>query len=179
IFTMAGEQYRYLENQGGGNHLIIRNNVINNARFHNQESFIDTWYSGLDASVRNMVQPVANTFTTGFIPHEEVTWTNAAINSPTNLYQFPEADADVSRVVPGGTPRAFPLSVADVTRLFGNRQERRLLHIPPYGAYWMLRTPGASGHGWIVSMGGWMGGDRLNTWGGPEGGARPALIINQ
>ncbi len=165
IFTMAGEQYRYLENQGSGNHLIIRNNVISNARFHNQESFIDTWYSGLDASVRNMVQPVANTFTTGAIPHEDVTWTDGTINRPTNLHDFPEADADVSRVVPGGTPRAFPLSVADVTRLFGNRQERRLLHIPPYGAYWMLRTPGTPGHGWLVSMGGWIGGDLPDTWG--------------
>ena len=95
------------------------------------------------------------------------------------MHDFPEADADVSRVVPGGTPRAFSLSVADVTRLFGNRQERRLVHTHPQNSFWMLRTPGAPRYGWIVTMQGWVSGTHLDTFGGASGGARPALIINQ
>jgi hypothetical protein len=65
IFTMAGQQYRYLENMGNGNHLIIRNNAIRNVSWNNQEAQLTSWYAGLHSAVQAMVQPVANSFTTG------------------------------------------------------------------------------------------------------------------
>ncbi|MEY8458216.1 hypothetical protein [Lactococcus ileimucosae] len=177
IFTMAGEQYRYLENQGGGNHLIIREDAIRHARFHNQDTFNNTWYGNLDPAVQAMVQPVANTFVTGQVGLGELTWTDGAINRPTNLSDFPAVAEDETRVDSSGTPRAFSLSMADIIRIFPNRESRRIPEQPD-GVFWMTRTPASANNGWLISMGGWFS-DLEDTWGGSRGGTRPALIVRQ
>ena len=118
VFTMVGEQYRYLEDMGNGNHMIIRHEVIRYASFDEQPQVLSNWFSGLDAEVRGMVQPV-------LIPHpapsmtQEIIWTGGISNwIPANLASFPAAD-DVTTVDSSGTPQAFALSLADVTRLSG------------------------------------------------------------
>ncbi|MGL4334875.1 MAG: hypothetical protein ACRCSC_07425, partial [Lactococcus garvieae] len=44
IFTMEGEQYRYLENMGNGNHMIIRNDALRNVSWDAQEGVLTSWY---------------------------------------------------------------------------------------------------------------------------------------
>ena len=59
IFTMANEQYRYLEDMGDGNHMIIRNDAIRNRSWNEQEAELTAWYGQLDSAVQAMVQPQA------------------------------------------------------------------------------------------------------------------------
>jgi hypothetical protein len=178
IFTMSGEQYRYLENMGDGNHMIIRNNAIRAVSWNDQEARLTSWYSNLDSAVQAIVQPVANSFTTGSVGDGSVALTgNRWI--PTNL-TGPVAD-DITQVVPGGTARAFALSLADVTRLSGED-----LGFPYHAqrgstalGWWWLRTPAPSSLAWRVVTSGELWGTfgRINILG--DGGVRPALIINQ
>ncbi|MEY8444017.1 hypothetical protein AALA52_07165 [Lactococcus ileimucosae] len=144
IFTMAGEQYRYLENQGGGNHMIIRNASLGSTTFDNQDNALSDWYNNLDLAVQSMVRPVANTFQNdGKVSQQEINWGESNLWIPTNLHDFPDVAEDETRVDTSGTPRAFSLSLADVTRLSGpdrafpNFNER----LSSNNAGWWLRTP--------------------------------------
>ncbi|WP_257617269.1 hypothetical protein, partial [Lactococcus garvieae] len=180
IFTMSGEQYRYLENMGNGNHMIIRNNTIRSVSFNGQAARLTTWYNNLDSAVQAIVQPVANSFTTGNVADTAVTFTGGTRWIPTNLTGA-VAD-DITQVVPGGTARAFALSVADVTRLSGED-----LGFPYHAqrgstalGWWWLRTPGASDLAWRVATGTHAGQLRATghvTGSDAYGGVRPALII--
>ncbi|MCB6144151.1 hypothetical protein LI288_14195, partial [Lachnospira pectinoschiza] len=58
VFTMAGEQYKYLEDMGNGNHMIIRHEAIRDTTFNDQPQVLSNWLSGLDADVQGIVQPV-------------------------------------------------------------------------------------------------------------------------
>lgn len=103
---------------------------------------------------------------------------------PTNLADFPTVAGDVSNVNPSGTPQAFALSLADLTRLstpegpFPNLRERR--GVPT--SWWWTRTPGNSVASYIVRPN---GGIYLHTmtsdYGetGANGGVRPAIIVHQ
>ncbi|MEY8458412.1 hypothetical protein AALA58_04780, partial [Lactococcus ileimucosae] len=181
-FTMAGEQYRYLENQGGGNHLIIRNDVIRNHALGNQEIELQSWYSALDSSVQAMVQPVSNNFDTGTVTDADIIWSVDADRwIPMNLVDFLPAATDATQVDSSGTPRAFSLSLADVTRLSGSGLAfpTRLQRGGDNNSWWWLRTPGGAIHThWQVTAGGllvaWRN-DAVNI----NGAFRPALIINQ
>ncbi|MEY8459401.1 hypothetical protein AALA58_09945, partial [Lactococcus ileimucosae] len=189
IFTMAGEQYRYLENMGANNHMIIRNEVITATTFHNKENRSNQWYSNLDPTVQAMVQPVSDNFVTGRIENAEAIWSAGGTRwVPTNLGAFPEVAADVTQVDPTGSPRAFVLSLADVTRLSGpgrafpNPQERTVSN----GTWWWFRTLGNTVGAFPDNLeGGWrdhegaLHGDLSMTHLSPNGGVRPALIINQ
>ncbi|MEY8538851.1 hypothetical protein AALM99_10395, partial [Lactococcus muris] len=187
IFTMAGEQYRYLENMGSGNHMIIREGVFA-ASFNNQDERHDEWYDTLEPVVQAMVQPVSNSFETGAIPTSGVSWPGGIGNwrwIPTNLYEFPEAEDDVTRVDASGTPRAFALSFADVVRLSGPGRAfpniwRRL---GTGGTEWWTRTPADANMGWSLlnrngegRLEGGLFGHHLE---GTNQGGRPAIIINQ
>ncbi|MEY8442911.1 hypothetical protein AALA52_01315, partial [Lactococcus ileimucosae] len=183
IFTMAGEQYRYLENQGGGNHMIIWNSRRDSS-FNNQENRNNQWFDSLDSTVKAMVQPVAYSFVT-----EETGFETVILDSgrfmPTNLHDFPEVATDETRVVLGGTPRAFSLSLADVARLSGPGRAfpsslERLTREGMDNNGWWLRTPATDIHGWHISAnngGLFDGGARESLWGAR--GIRPAIIINQ
>ncbi|MEY8458071.1 hypothetical protein [Lactococcus ileimucosae] len=187
IFTMAGEQYRYLENQGGGNHLIIRNDVITSVSWNNQNTRLNQWYDALDSTVRTMVRPVSDNFVTGSVMQTEITW-EGVLWLPSNLFAFPEVALDETRVDSSGTSRAFALSLADVTRLSGpgrafpNHEQR----LSGNELAWWLRTPAGSFDGseraWRVtrryddgSLGQLRGGHPV----GGGGNIRPALIIHQ
>jgi hypothetical protein len=178
IFTMAGEQYRYLENMGNGNHLIIRNDTILNTSWNAQEGVLTSWYGQLDPAVQAMVQPVANSFTTGEVADDSVIWTGGNRWLPNNLEGA--VAADQTQVLPGGTARAFALSLADVTRLSGpglgfpNHAQRGSVAL----GWWWLRTPAAGTNAWLVGLIGDLLGNAARTSSNTSGGVRPALIIN-
>ncbi|MEY8459218.1 hypothetical protein AALA58_09005, partial [Lactococcus ileimucosae] len=185
IFTMAGEQYRYLENQGGGNHLIIRNESIRSVSFDGKDTVLNNWYAALDPAVQNMVQPVANSFTVGNVTANDIIWAGQNRWLPANLYVFPVVAADISQVDTSGTPRAFALSLADVTRLsgpglaFSNHDER----VGSNDTYWALRTFADSNNefNWQISNAAGYGrlhSTRTNTV-SSSGGIRPVLIVQQ
>ncbi|WP_251713101.1 hypothetical protein [Lactococcus ileimucosae] len=183
IFTMAGEQYRYLENQGSGNHMIIRNNVITEISFVQQEEELDSWYDSLHSEVRARVQPVANNFITGSVPDDVVTFDGGVRWIPNNLQG--DVAADVTTVVQGagGSSRAFALSLADVTRLSGPGQAfpNSLGRTATNSNSWWLRTPGAPGFAWHVNFQrpGQLFANNNVSFTHPVRGIRPAIIINQ
>ena len=118
-FTMAGEEYIYLENQGSGNHMIIRHATIPNTMPQDQDQVFTEWFSSLDAEVRAMVQPVDIPAPAPAVDDALITFIGAAGTDrwiPDNLTDFPAAAGDVTSVNPSGTPQAFSLSLADVTR---------------------------------------------------------------
>ncbi|WP_042753262.1 hypothetical protein, partial [Lactococcus garvieae] len=178
VFTMAGEQYRYLEDMGNGNHMIIRNNAIRNVSWNDQEAELATWYSTLGSAVQAIVQPVANSFTTGEVADEDVTFIgNRWI--PNNLAG--QVADDITQVVPGGTARAFALSLADVARLSGEglgfpyKEQRSTITL----GWWLLRTPAPSYIAWVVDTNGTLVVGPPHTESSTNGGVRPALIIHQ
>ncbi|HBC90993.1 MAG TPA: hypothetical protein DCZ00_06070 [Lactococcus sp.] len=184
VFTMAGEQYRYLENMGSGNHMIIRNHTFANTSFAQEEEVFDSWFDGLEPAVQDRVQPVSDDFVTGNVPYGDITFDGPGPRwIPNNLDDFPEVAADVTRVDTGGTSRAFSLSLADVTRLSGpgrafpNHAER----VGGGDTWWRLRTHGESSvRGWFVNNGDGIGGELSvvgHGWTAGSGGLRPALII--
>ncbi|MEY8537358.1 hypothetical protein AALM99_02700, partial [Lactococcus muris] len=194
IFTMAGEQYRYLENMGSGNHMIIRNGVITNIPLTQHEAELNTWRQALAPEVQAMIQPVSVPYIGPAILDEDIVWEGGWrwIMSASNLDQFPDAAADITQVDSGGTPRAFALSLADVLRLSGpgrafpNREQRAA----PNNILWWTRTPSSQGlnpdTGWFVNRDtgvtnatGWLNAHWGINAAGANGGMRPALIINQ
>ncbi|MEY8538898.1 hypothetical protein AALM99_10735 [Lactococcus muris] len=189
IFTMAGEQYRYLENMGSGNHMIIRNEAIRNVSWNDQEAELVSWYDALHADVRTMVQPVSDNFDTGAVRHGDLTWTGSTQAwLPSNLTDFPLVAADVTDVDTSGTPRAFALSLADVARLSGSGQAfpNPAGRIGANNSWWWLRTRAQAGHAWVIlhrghgqDLSGALNGGHTSQGANTGGGSRPALIINQ
>ncbi|SFL19127.1 hypothetical protein [Lactococcus garvieae] len=179
IFTMSGQQYRYLENMGNGNHMIIRNDLIRERSWDELDETLESWYGGLDPEVQAMVQPVANSFTTGEVADDAVTFTGGTRWIPNNLEGA--VAADITQVVPSGTARAFALSLADVTRLSGPR-----LAFPNHAqrssaalGWWLLRTPAPEEAAWSVRPTGNLTGLVERTASTTGGGVRPALILHQ
>ncbi|BAK59222.1 hypothetical protein ACYYIR_08460 [Lactococcus garvieae] len=186
VFTMAGEQYLYLEDMGNGNHMIIRFEAVRNANFHDQPQVLSNWFSGLDAEVRGMVQPVSIPAVVPSIsdgasaPWEGERWLPAEWEAT----RFDAVRADRTAVNSSGTPQAFALSLADVVHLstetgpfpnFARRMGAR-------NTWWWLRTPGSPGHAWLVNNRDYVG--RLTGWNAEiggifNGGVRPAIIIHQ
>ena len=184
IFTMAGEQYRYLENMGNGNHMVINNRTLNGISFAQQGTALGTWYNALDASVRAMVQPVSIPASPPAVADSSITWISEGAYErwlPANLDSFPEVAGDVTLVNPSGTPQAFALSLADVTRLSGPGRAFPNLRGRLAGdiGWWWTRTPSASGFAWFVHHPALLLGNRAVTFISPPGGMRPALIIRQ
>lgn len=186
IFTMAGERYRYLENMGSGNHMIIRSDAFGQVAQPGVIPEINNWYANLNPAVQAMVQPVTDNFTTGTVAQNDILFENGWWQ-PTNLASFPVVAADVTTVLPGGTPRAFPLSMADVVRLSGpNRAFATLVDRGAgNGLWWRLRTPGqtAGGVNSTWSVGGFVASvgalTAVITDGFTDIGVRPAIIIHQ
>ncbi|WP_285006219.1 DUF6273 domain-containing protein, partial [Lactococcus formosensis] len=178
IFTMANEQYRYLEDMGDGNHLIIRNNFIHSPSWNHLDETLSTWYGQLDSAVQAMVQPVANEFTTGEVADGDVTFTGGTRWIPDNLEG--DVGSDITQIVSGGTRRAFALSLADVARLSGeglgfpNHAQRGSTAL----GWWWLRTPAPDGFAWLVNANGRLNGNYVRTWSEGNAHVRPALIIN-
>lgn len=186
IFTMAGEQYRYLEDMGEGNHMIIKNegfvaqSVPLDPGFHAHEG----WYSTLDDTVKSIVQPVANPFITDSFPAANLNWEQKDTHNwiPTNLENFSTQAGDLTTVSSEGRRGAFSLSLADVTHLsqngaFSNLADRTISS----GSSWSTRTRanpnpmGAPPSQFVVlASGALQSAFGTNT----AHHARPALIIN-
>nr|UKS69016.1 hypothetical protein G8766_07505 [Lactococcus garvieae] len=184
VFTMAGEQYLYLEQQGA-NHMIIRHVPLSHTTFNGQPQVLSDWFSALDAEVQGMVQPVVIPEPAPAIPFaaSSLNWLDGIVHwIPTNLSDFPGVVEDVTTVNPSGTPQAFALSVADVVRLSGegltfpNMRSRVARHLLP----WWLRTPGDSDTFWSIAGtdGRLVHAHHIDAiW--EHAGVRPAIIIHQ
>lgn len=188
LFIMAGQQFRYLENQGGGNHLIIRNTPIFNVSWNNQSDEKNIWYSNLiktEPVLEEMIQPVALPAfndVAGVVSGSGglATWEFVGSHRwvPLDLNAFPEVANDETFRDISGSKQAFSLSLADVKRLsgpglgFSNLAQRS-------SGWWWLRTPAGSSLAWVIHMDGGLNAplDRSFIQGG--GGTRPALIIYQ
>ncbi|MFP7215647.1 hypothetical protein NG812_04285 [Lactococcus garvieae] len=189
VFTMAGEQYRYLEDMGNGNHMIIRHEAIRNTSFSDQPQVLADFYAELAPAVQAIVAPVADEFTPGAI-FEADAGMDAQGWHVTNLASNPEVATDVTQVVPDGTRRAFALSLADVNRLSGpglgfpNFEQR----VGANNTWWWTRTPTP----FPPTPGAWN--VRSQRFSSPyatqlgvnhrdnnysSGGVRPAIIIHQ
>lgn len=194
LFTMAGTQYRYLENMGDGNHMIIRNDALRSGNWSAQfESSGATsligWFNTLPQSVRNISRPPTMSSPTPAILDENIIWRDQMIYGgrwlPTeenwNSLALAEIRGDVTGVATEGSGRAFSLSLADIFRLSGpgrafpNSAQRGSLAL----GWWWLRTPSSATHAWRVTRNGNIGGDLIRTHATDEGGVRPALIIHQ
>ncbi|MFK4926526.1 hypothetical protein [Lactococcus garvieae] len=187
VFTMAGEEYLYLEQQGA-DHLIIRHEAIRNTSFTNQPQVLSNWFSGLDAEVRGMVQPVSiPAIVPGISDAAAAPWVGERwLPAEWAATRFDAVRADRTAVNSSGTPQAFALSLADVVHLstetgpFPNHARR----VAARQSFWWFRTPDdtAGAHAWNVGGGLWSG--ELGGMGGVAtsnnaGGVRPAIIIHQ
>ncbi|MGL4247546.1 MAG: hypothetical protein ACRCR5_02000 [Lactococcus garvieae] len=188
VFTMAGEQYRYLEDQGSGNHMIIRHDSLRFTTFNEQPQVLSNWFSGLDAEVQAMVQPVSiPAVALQMLESLMLPWGGGFRWLPAEWEdtRFDIVRADRTVVNSSGTPQAFALSLADVVHLstetgpFPNYMEREGGRV----SWWWLRTLANSPeHAWVVHAGtmrGWLGGGTHVDNSIMSGGVRPALIINQ
>ncbi|WP_285016955.1 hypothetical protein, partial [Lactococcus garvieae] len=187
VFTMAGEEYLYLEDMGNSNHMIIRHEAIRNTSFTEQPQVLSNWFSGLDAEVQAMVQPVSIPDPVPAVSDASITWIVQGEQDrwlPTNLDSFPAVAGDVTTVNPSGTAQAFALSLADVTRLSGEGLAfpNHRLRLAARDSWWWLRTntliPSVS---WSVHLHfrGQLFGTRGHQAINPYGGVRPAIIIHQ
>ncbi|MFK4925076.1 hypothetical protein ACI1TM_00070 [Lactococcus garvieae] len=186
VFTMAGEQYKYLEDMGTGNHMIIRHEAIRDTTFNDQPQVLSDWFNGLDAEVRGMVQPVSIPFPAPSVAASLINLVAGGGTNywlPTNLADFPAVAGDLTAVNPSGTPQAFALSLADVVRLstpegpFPNGRAR----MGGRNSHWRTRTP-TQGSATAWGVGSW-GNGVLNGHMGVNFsnhtiGARPAIIVH-
>ncbi|MFK4952094.1 DUF6273 domain-containing protein [Lactococcus garvieae] len=196
VFTMAGEEYLYLEDQGSGNHMIIRHESIRETSFNDQPQVLSNWFSGLDAEVRGMVQPVSipDPAPTPGLLEASLTWEPAGW-VPTNFHlpEYLEAAADVTTVNLSGTAQAFALSFADVVHLStetGPFSTFRL-RVAARDSWWWTRTPSNINNinAWVITHSntvyhpssdgsGFLAARRQSNMISLHGGVRPALIIN-
>ena len=187
VFTMAGEQYKYLEDMGNGNHMIIRHEAIRNANFHDQPQVLNNWFSGLDVEVRGMVQPVSIPVVVPSISDGDAApWVGERwLPAEWAATRFDAVRADRTAVNSSGTPQAFALSLADVVHLstetgpFPNHAQR----VGARNSWWWQRTPsGILDAAWAVgwsALAGQMSGNTYATHNNSNGGVRPAIIVHQ
>ncbi|WP_251713113.1 hypothetical protein [Lactococcus ileimucosae] len=196
LFTIDNQRFRYLEDMGDGNHLIIRDSMIRHSTttWNAQPTELQNWYSALiqaEPALEPMVQPVTIPNPAPNVAYASITWTGTGTRwLPANLASFPAVAGDLTTVDEGdGVKQAFALSLADVTKLsqlggaFSNHAERAAGGQGIANGWW-LRTPGASGRAWLVSSiaYGFVGqllGNRDITGPNAETGVRPALILHQ
>lgn len=147
IFTLRGTEYRYLENKGNGNHLVITNFPVAFGTAWNASGVPDYNGSSLDLAMRNFhdtqpsvirrqVQPVQSTFPNAFANEPEgwLTWNGGgfALHPPEiwlgsigdnfnfNHSSVPAAMRDdLTTYTPGGERKAFALSMADLAQVTG------------------------------------------------------------
>ncbi|MGF2925234.1 hypothetical protein ACFX18_08140, partial [Lactococcus garvieae] len=192
VFTMAGEEYLYLEQQGA-NHMIIRHESIRGTTFIEQPQVLSNWFSGLDAEVQAMVQPVS---IPAVVPHVywgdvHSSWEGGYRWLPAGWATNPifnAARADRTTVNSSGTPQAFALSLADVVHLSTETGPfpNIFLRASARNSWWWTRTRSRDGEyplHWLVygraprfgELHGQLGGGHIED----EGGVRPAIIIGQ
>lgn len=184
IFTMAGEQYRYLEDMGDGNHLIIRDYAIPYVMPTHQriDAPVATWYRNLRQETQDIVAPVANEFVmgNGSVIFSGSLWLNGIPRWILANELNPPLSTDITQVVPDGAKRAFGLSLADVQRLSGEGKPfpNMASRMSGNSIFYYLRTPaGGNAMGLINPEGGLEA--RTSDIPNHLRGIRPALIIHQ
>lgn len=196
IFTMAGEEYRYLASYrdtgmsglGNGNHMIIRNRRFSFLSWNDQEAALTNWFDSLSQELREeYVVPVASSptgtsFTTGIGSFTRGTGHWLITNLATN-----QAVANDRTVFsPNGVRRAFALSLADVQHLSSTGSigfnlpaiDRSSVDDEGRTGGWWLRTPEGPTTAWFIGSVGplyWT----TRTFDEVNRGVRPALIIRQ
>ncbi|MEY8537535.1 hypothetical protein AALM99_03600 [Lactococcus muris] len=147
-FSMRGTQYRYLENKGEGNHLVISHrgpsvawNTIPGINSYNGSTAdlaARSWHDNLPSVIRRQVQPVQKEFTgtgpdayaqgnvSGWVGDHGalsgvVPWIGTpGLNIDLNHAAFTNAlRNDFAEVDPSGERKAFVLSLAEVNHLSG------------------------------------------------------------
>ncbi|MEY8458738.1 hypothetical protein AALA58_06520, partial [Lactococcus ileimucosae] len=180
-FSMRGTQYRYLENKGDGNHLVITtagqfnsawntNAGVDSYNGSTLDNNMKNWHDNLPSVVRRQVQPVQKEFTG--------TGPDAMINDPSWItpngnfigapipivgterafildFEHPAFPAalknDFAEVDPNGEKKAFALSVAELNHLSGPGKAFPTMHSRRHLGW--LRTPFDSGHPWVIVHG--------------------------
>nr|UKS68750.1 hypothetical protein G8766_06005 [Lactococcus garvieae] len=188
VFTMAGEEYLYLEDQGSGNHMIIRHEAIRNTTFDQQDTVLTNFYNDLTDEVKDVVQPVSIPAVVAGISDTAATpWGGEGIRwlpAEWEATRFDSVRADRTAVNSSGMPQAFALSLADVVHLSTETGPfpNHTLRTAARDSWWWLRTPGAPDTGWVVNahgLRGQLGGFNGVSGSNGNGGIRPALIIHQ
>ena len=181
IFSMRGTQYRYLENKGDGNHLVMTTaHQINSAWNTNAgvdsyngstlDNNMKNWHDNLPSVVRRQVQPVQKEFTgTGpdamINDSSWITPNGNSVSAAIPIVGEPRAfildfehpaftDAlknDFAEVDPNGEKKAFALSVAEVNHLSG--PGKAFPTMASRSALWQLRTLFSSTHPWVIVPG--------------------------
>lgn len=209
IFTTEdGQAFRYLENQGAGNHMIIRNVTLHNVSWNAQPTRLDTWFNTeILQDLRDIVQPVSiperdevpgvrlqdvfeafSMFDTNYMSFWTVEDFFTAERIPVAVRE------DLTAVNRNGEPQAFALSLADVMHLsmtgsFREFSDRANASV----GWWHLRTPGGmratlpflfidepiGTRAWTVFADGSVSSLVFSNEVAMGGGARPALIIHQ
>ncbi|WP_394304443.1 hypothetical protein [Lactococcus muris] len=148
-FSMRGTQYRYLENKGEGNHLIMATgnqfgsawNTIAGVTSYNGSTLdnnMKNWHNNLPSVIRRQVQPVQKEFIgTGPEAHIGIaSWTtnfSGNLSSVIPIVGTPRAfildfehpaftealKNDFAEVDPNGEKKAFALSLAEFNHLSG------------------------------------------------------------
>ncbi|WP_042219616.1 hypothetical protein, partial [Lactococcus garvieae] len=191
VFTMAGEEYLYLEDMGNGNHMIIRHESIRGTTFTEQPQVLSNWFSGLDAEVQGRVQPVS---IPAVVPHVfwgdvHSSWEGGHRWLPAGWATNPVFDAaraDRTAVNSSGTPQAFALSLADVVHLSTETGPfpNIFLRAGARNSWWWTRTQSIENSlHWLVygraprfgELHGQIGAGHIAS----EGGVRPVIIIGQ
>ncbi|MFK4925765.1 hypothetical protein ACI1TM_03625 [Lactococcus garvieae] len=209
VFTMAGEEYLYLEDMGNGNHMIIRHEAMRHTSFNDQPQVLSDWFSGLDAEVQAMVQPVSipseapsitevaaapwerkedhrlpeqpiPDFLIGIIGEAGVRW----VPTEWEDTRFDAVRADRTVVNNSGTPQAFALSFADVVHLSTETGPfpNHAQRVAARNTWWWLSTPAVVPWlSWVMHHVG-IGQMTVGPAGGniqATGGPRPAIIIHR
>ncbi|MEY8537806.1 hypothetical protein AALM99_05035 [Lactococcus muris] len=147
-FSMRGTQYRYLENKGGGNHLVQTADFQINSAWNTNagvdsyngstlDNNMKNWHDNLPGVVRRQVQPVQKEFTgVGPDAHISEWWSGSwgahpgvgipIVGEPRAFildFEHPAfTDAlknDFATVDPNGEKKAFSISVAELNNISG------------------------------------------------------------
>ncbi|MFK4936037.1 hypothetical protein [Lactococcus garvieae] len=202
-FNLRNIQYRYLENKGDGNHLVMTTNMqffvptntiagVNSYNGSTIDLATKNWYNNLPSVVKRQVQPVQTLFT-GTGPEAAMpmapslggpsavpaglAWNGAAgFILDLNNPMFSQAlREDFAEVDPSGEKKAFILSVAEVNKFSGPGQALPTLASRMNGH--AVRTRFNATHPWTLNGdSGVLGAWSVlnNAW--PMGG-NPAFII--
>ena len=169
-----GEEFQVLKDLGSGNRLIIRRHVLEtNSVFRPAGSYISyhgstlesrnqSYYAGLSAEFKSIVQPVSNSFST-----------QAVESMDTDTLHL-------TQVVPNGVKTAFALSVADVNTsrvAWPTPGTRTATRSNGTAQQWWLRsaTTTASTGARLMFTNGDLGWNSVNT---TTVAVRPALVIH-
>ncbi|MCH1723464.1 hypothetical protein [Lactococcus formosensis] len=155
LFTIDNQRFRYLENMGDGNHMIIRNFMIPSLSWNEQPARLQSWYTALieaEPTLEPMVQPVDIPNPVPGVADENISWSGNihARWRPVNLSSFPEVANDFTTVdKDSGSKQAFALSLAEVSRMSTgngpfNTADQRSAGPSTLRSGWMLRTPGGT-----------------------------------